>query len=97
MGNHARRRPRLHLGRILHNAAPVAILSDAWRANTGAAPAAALGKRIRNARRTPWREIVGVVGDERQDGVDQAGADDGLLADGDERLLGPAAVRAALA
>jgi predicted lysophospholipase L1 biosynthesis ABC-type transport system permease subunit len=34
-------------------------------------PAAALGKRIRETGKAPWREIVGVVSDERDDGVDQ--------------------------
>jgi predicted permease len=34
-------------------------------------PARALGKRIRENPKAPWREIVGVVGDERDDGVDQ--------------------------
>ena len=37
----------------------------------------------------PWREIVGVVGDERDNGLQPAGADDRVLADGDERVLGP--------
>ena len=32
-------------------------------------PAAALGKRIRQTPNNPWRTIVGVVGDERDDGV----------------------------
>jgi hypothetical protein len=35
-------------------------------------PAAALGRRIRVSPASPWREIVGVVGDVRDDGVDQA-------------------------
>ena len=34
-------------------------------------PAAAIGRRIRQTPKNPWREIVGVVGDERDDGVDQ--------------------------
>jgi putative ABC transport system permease protein len=34
-------------------------------------PSAALGKRIRENLKAPWREIVGVVGDERDDGLDQ--------------------------
>jgi predicted lysophospholipase L1 biosynthesis ABC-type transport system permease subunit len=34
-------------------------------------PAEALGKRIRNSPQSLWREIVGVVGNERDDGVDQ--------------------------
>jgi ABC-type antimicrobial peptide transport system permease subunit len=34
-------------------------------------PSAALGKRIREGAKDPWREIVGVVGDIRHDGADQ--------------------------
>lgn len=34
-------------------------------------PAAALGKRVRESPKSPWREIVGVVGNERDDGVHQ--------------------------
>ena len=32
-------------------------------------PAAALGRRIRNTPDDPWRTIVGVVGDERDEGL----------------------------
>jgi putative ABC transport system permease protein len=35
-------------------------------------PAGALGKRIREGAKDEWREIVGVVGDVRHDGADQA-------------------------
>ena len=34
-------------------------------------PAAAIGKRIRQSLTAPWREVVGVVSDERDDGVNQ--------------------------
>jgi putative ABC transport system permease protein len=34
-------------------------------------PADALGKRIRQNEENPWREIIGVVGNERDDGLDQ--------------------------
>jgi putative ABC transport system permease protein len=34
-------------------------------------PAAALGKRIREGMKDPWREIVGVVGDVRDNGVNE--------------------------
>ena len=34
-------------------------------------PSAAIGKRIRETPTSPWREIVGVVGNERDNGVDQ--------------------------
>lgn len=33
--------------------------------------ARALGKRVRNDPASPWQEVVGVVGDERDDGVDR--------------------------
>jgi predicted permease len=42
------------------------IAREMWRE-----PAAALGKRIREGRNDPWREIVGVVADIRHDGADQ--------------------------
>jgi hypothetical protein len=34
-------------------------------------PAAALGKRVREGMKDPWREIVGVVEDVRLSGADQ--------------------------
>jgi predicted permease len=34
-------------------------------------PQAALGKHVRHASISPWLEVIGVVGDERSDGVDQ--------------------------
>jgi putative ABC transport system permease protein len=50
---------------------PVAMVSDNLARELCGNPAAALGKRIRGSLEQPWREIVGVVGDEREDGVDQ--------------------------
>src|SRR5260370_42575015 len=35
-------------------------------------PAAAIGKQIRETLKSPWHEVVGVVGDERINGVDHA-------------------------
>jgi predicted permease len=49
-------------------------------------PARALGKRIRSNPGTPWREIVGVVGDERDDGVESATDSDRVLADAERDL-----------
>jgi predicted permease len=52
-----------------HGLRPVVIINEAFaREFYGSAPAA-LGQRIRNSPSRPWREIVGVVGDERDDGV----------------------------
>lgn len=53
----------------IHQRRPVVLVSDKLaRELWGGAPAA-LGKRVRNSPKNPWREVVGVVGDERDDGV----------------------------
>jgi predicted permease len=53
---------------------PVAMVSEnvareLWRTST-----AAVGKRIRQDTKSPWREVVGVVADERDDGIDRPAA-----------------------
>ncbi|MGE3188474.1 MAG: ABC transporter permease [Vicinamibacterales bacterium] len=53
----------------VRNHAPVAIVSRQLAREYWGSPAAALGKRVRNTPQNPWREVVGVVGDERDDGV----------------------------
>jgi predicted permease len=53
----------------IHDAAPVALISDNFAREYWGTRAAAIGKRIRENPKSPWREIVGVVGDERSDGV----------------------------
>jgi predicted permease len=53
----------------VHDAAPVALISDNFAREYWGGRAAAVGKRIRESTNGPWREIVGVVGDERSDGV----------------------------
>jgi predicted permease len=50
---------------------PVALVSDNLARELWREPGAALGKRIRENLNADWREIVGVVSDERDDGVDQ--------------------------
>lgn len=50
---------------------PVIVISESLAREYWAEPAKALGKRIRGNPRSPWREIVGVVGDERDDGLNQ--------------------------
>ncbi|MDP1570118.1 MAG: ABC transporter permease [Vicinamibacterales bacterium] len=52
-----------------HGLRPVVIINDAFAREFYGSAAAALGQRIRNSPSQPWREIVGVVGDERDDGV----------------------------
>ena len=49
----------------------VAIVSENMARELWRDPATALGKRIREGAKDSWREIVGVVGDVRDDGADQ--------------------------
>lgn len=55
----------------LYDARPVAIVSENLAREMWGDPQAAIGKRIRNKVTGPWREVVGVVGNDRQDGVDK--------------------------
>ena len=50
---------------------PVAMVSENLARELWGSPAAALGKQIRESMTLRWREVVGVVGDERDDGVDK--------------------------
>ena len=49
--------------------APVVLVSENFAREFWKEPPAALGKRIRNSPSNPWRTIVGVIGNERDDGV----------------------------
>jgi predicted permease len=49
--------------------APVVMVSENLAREFWKDPALAIGRRIRNTPSAPWRTIVGVVGDERDDGV----------------------------
>jgi ABC-type antimicrobial peptide transport system permease subunit len=49
----------------------VAFVSESAARQMWQSPRAALGKRIRAGVKDDWREVVGVVADERSDGVDQ--------------------------
>ncbi|MGH9320024.1 MAG: FtsX-like permease family protein, partial [Vicinamibacteria bacterium] len=51
--------------------APVVVVTENFAREFWPGPAAALGKRIRVNPNDQWREIVGVVGDVYDDGVDQ--------------------------
>jgi predicted permease len=71
MGNH------LVAGRTLtwedaHQRRRVVMISENMARKYWHVPAAALGRRIRNTPANPWREIVGVVGDERDNGLNEA-------------------------
>ncbi len=50
---------------------PVAMVSENMARELWGDARNAIGKRIRESLKTPWREVVGVVSDEREDGVDQ--------------------------
>jgi predicted permease len=49
----------------------VVVISETLAREYWREPSRALGKRVRSNRQNPWREIVGVVGDERDDGLNQ--------------------------
>jgi putative ABC transport system permease protein len=49
----------------------VAIVSENMAREMWGSPRAALGKRIREGMKDPWREVVGVAGDVRDNGVQQ--------------------------
>jgi predicted permease len=53
----------------VYNLRPLAIVSDNLARELFGSATAALGRRIRQSPSNPWREIVGVVGNEHDDGV----------------------------
>jgi len=54
----------------LYQLHPVALVSENLARELWGSPSAAIGKRVRESGKTPWREVVGVVADVRMDGVD---------------------------
>ncbi|HZU30054.1 MAG TPA: ABC transporter permease, partial [Candidatus Angelobacter sp.] len=55
----------------LYNKAPVALISENMARELWGSPAAALGKRVRVGATDDWREIIGVVTDVYDDGLNQ--------------------------
>jgi predicted permease len=55
----------------IYDTRPVVMVSENLAREVWQDPRAAIGKRLRESPKSPWREVVGVVGDERTDGVDQ--------------------------
>ena len=53
----------------ISNRAPVVMVSENFAREYWKDPALAVGKRIRESPKNPWRTIVGVVADERDDGA----------------------------
>jgi predicted permease len=54
----------------LHQGHPVILISQNLARELWGSAAAAIGKRVRENPKGVWREIIGVTGDERDDGVD---------------------------
>ena len=50
---------------------PVAMVSENLARELWGAPRLAIGKQITTNPKDPWREVIGVVNDEREDGVQQ--------------------------
>jgi predicted permease len=59
----------------LHQRRPVALVTESLAAEFWPEPSAALGRRIRVTPEDPWREIIGVVGNVRDDGVTEEATD----------------------
>ena len=49
----------------------VAVISENLAREYWGEPSRALGKRVRNSSTEPWQEVVGVVGNERDDGLNR--------------------------
>jgi len=54
-----------------YNALPVSVIAESFARKYWKDPAKAIGRRLRESPKDEWRQIVGVVGDERDNGVDQ--------------------------
>jgi predicted permease len=55
----------------IHDKTPVALISENFALEYWGGASAAVGKRIREGPHGVWREVIGVVGDERSDGVNK--------------------------
>jgi predicted permease len=53
----------------IHEGRDVVVISENFAREYWRDPATALGKRIRQNQVNPWREVIGVVGNERDDGL----------------------------
>jgi predicted permease len=56
----------------IYNLRPMVIVSENFARESWGSPEAAVGKRIRQFINLPWQQVIGVVQDVRQHGVDEA-------------------------
>jgi hypothetical protein len=63
---------------------PVIIVSESLAREHWGTPQAALGKRLRRSPRSPWLQIVGVVGDVHLEGIDRPAPDAAYFTQRDE-------------
>ncbi len=66
---------------------PVGIVSENLARESWGSAQAAIGKRFRVTKSQPWREVIGVAEDVRQNGVGSGGAGHRLLAGHDQKSL----------
>jgi putative ABC transport system permease protein len=57
--------------RDVYGYAPVVVIDERLARELWRTPAVALGKRVRESAASPWREVIGVVGEERANGLAQ--------------------------
>jgi predicted permease len=55
----------------IYDKRPVVLLAENLAKELWGTPQAAIGKRVRQSPKDPWFEVIGVVGDEREDGLDR--------------------------
>ena len=55
----------------IYNKTPVVLISENLAREFWHEPAAAIGKRVRESPKGTWREVIGVVGNERDDGANK--------------------------
>jgi predicted permease len=56
----------------LNNLSPMIMVSDSFARDSWGSAAAAIGKRVRKYKSSPWQEVIGVVEDVHVHGVDEA-------------------------
>ena len=71
----------------LYGLRPMVMVSENFARETWGSATAAIGKRVRQFTDKPWQEVIGVVQDVREHGVDREGSRHDLLARNAERSV----------